>query len=505
MTKMDSQKVQLCFDSNRKYIKLFFGLCIMYSLYVLPIVLAGRYKSDDLARSVTGLTGWTGDGRPLTQALVELLSCGESAIDLFPLPLFLSVILLAGIITIYIRRNLPSFKVNLAMVFAFSLVITNPFMLENLSYHFDVLSMVLAFCIALVPFILPGNIHYIVLALVTAGAVICELSLYQVVICASLSLLALDIFLKITSRVGWRRFISIFSGIVVGAVFYGKVIAPTCIKQGDWRYQASGLKNFFRAEDRAQILANYYGMKGLLKTYLLSVPAIVLVIAGAGIILGMISVITSIWKQSQFSSRARVFKTVYILMLPVILYICNFLPMAFLTSGATKSRALLSVCVFEIWIAVLLLYLFNNHALMYGVAVTFCLGFAYIYSYAYGTAVKSQGEYEKMVAYDLVYDIESINKNQNYTEITIVGDAPRSQQSARIIQRFPQFGELIQPCPENEWWTSGSMLYHYMQYDLGFATLDEADQEVMKGDCVIDNFLYSIYVHDQKIIVKYKS
>lgn len=39
-------------------------------LYVLPILLADRYYQDDLARSLYGATGWSGDGRPLTNWLM---------------------------------------------------------------------------------------------------------------------------------------------------------------------------------------------------------------------------------------------------------------------------------------------------------------------------------------------------------------------------------------------------------------------------------------------------
>ena len=57
-------------------------------LYVLPILLADRYYQDDLARSLYGATGWAGDGRPLTEWLMELLAGGSSTIvDLSPLPM----------------------------------------------------------------------------------------------------------------------------------------------------------------------------------------------------------------------------------------------------------------------------------------------------------------------------------------------------------------------------------------------------------------------------------
>ena len=45
-------------------------LSIISLLYVFPIILANRYYNDDLSRSLMGLTGWSGDGRPVTEYLM---------------------------------------------------------------------------------------------------------------------------------------------------------------------------------------------------------------------------------------------------------------------------------------------------------------------------------------------------------------------------------------------------------------------------------------------------
>ena len=51
---------------DKKYGILFCLSTLMYFLYVLPIILANRYYNDDLSRALYGLTGWNGDGRPIT-------------------------------------------------------------------------------------------------------------------------------------------------------------------------------------------------------------------------------------------------------------------------------------------------------------------------------------------------------------------------------------------------------------------------------------------------------
>ena len=114
----------------------FVFLTALSILYVLPIILANRYYNDDLARSFSGATGWRGDGRPLTESLLLFL-CGDKGciIDIAPLPLIISVIILSYSLILYAKENLGFFEWNYILLYALFLVLANPFMLANLSYR----------------------------------------------------------------------------------------------------------------------------------------------------------------------------------------------------------------------------------------------------------------------------------------------------------------------------------------------------------------------------------
>ena len=96
-------------------------------LYVLPILLADRYYQDDLARSLYGATGWAGDGRPLTEWLMELLAGGSSTIvDLSPLPMLLGLAALAYALTLYARQAFPTLQNSALATLALGFVLAHP-------------------------------------------------------------------------------------------------------------------------------------------------------------------------------------------------------------------------------------------------------------------------------------------------------------------------------------------------------------------------------------------
>ena len=103
---MDRFKIPDWLIPDKKDIRLFHALTLLLGLYVLPIILADRYYQDDLSRSLRGVTGWNNDGRPLTEQIIKWLCGGTPIGDIFPLTLILSVILLAYVLTLYIRHNL---------------------------------------------------------------------------------------------------------------------------------------------------------------------------------------------------------------------------------------------------------------------------------------------------------------------------------------------------------------------------------------------------------------
>lgn len=149
-------------------------------LYVLPILLADRYYQDDLARSLYGATGWAGDGRPMTEWIMQLLAGGEVTIaNLTPLPMLLGLAALAYGLTIYAKQAFPALRNSWAATLALGLVLAHPFAMANLSYQFDCLTMLLALALCFVLYALPAGWGGLRLALAGAVDALLVMNLYQ--------------------------------------------------------------------------------------------------------------------------------------------------------------------------------------------------------------------------------------------------------------------------------------------------------------------------------------
>ena len=134
---------------------LFFSLITLYGIYILPLLLANRPCYDDIPRSLYGITGWNNDARPLTEKLVSWLCGGTPLSNISPLPLLLSVLILAYTLTMYAKRHLAGAEQTFPAFVTGFLVMANPFFLSNLSYQFDCVTMVLALCATILPYVVP--------------------------------------------------------------------------------------------------------------------------------------------------------------------------------------------------------------------------------------------------------------------------------------------------------------------------------------------------------------
>ena len=137
--------------------RFFYTLTALYGIYILPVLLADRPYQDDLTRSLRGVTGWTNDGRPLTEAFLKWLCGGFPVGDISPLPLILSVVFLSYTLTLYVKRNLPDSDSLYPFLYVGLAVIANPFMLSTFSFQFDCFTMIISLCAAFIPYLLPDN------------------------------------------------------------------------------------------------------------------------------------------------------------------------------------------------------------------------------------------------------------------------------------------------------------------------------------------------------------
>lgn len=166
--------------------------------YVYPVINAGVYYIDDLARSQTGYLGWTPLGRPLSDFIFFILSFGGStSVDVSPLPQILSFIVM-GFTIRHISKNLFG-EQTISSVICSSLIFLTPFFLHNVIYKYDSLSMVLSLSACVYAVYFRSQDKKIEVA-VKSALLICSLCLYQVSAVAFIMLLSLNYLSEICKR-----------------------------------------------------------------------------------------------------------------------------------------------------------------------------------------------------------------------------------------------------------------------------------------------------------------
>ncbi|EFK5320725.1 hypothetical protein G6K12_003359, partial [Escherichia coli] len=123
---------------------------IMCLLYALPIILAGHIYIDDHTRT-TRLFLWSQDARYAANFIYNLFSLGNGQLDYFPFTNIAGTLLVgmaAVIICIAFNINGTS---NVALIV--SAMLLSPFLVSNLTYRFDSLTMGLSVITAITPYL----------------------------------------------------------------------------------------------------------------------------------------------------------------------------------------------------------------------------------------------------------------------------------------------------------------------------------------------------------------
>ena len=129
---------------DRKFVVFLSCLCFAY---ITPIILAGRYYIDDMGRGQWGYYNWAANGRPFADLIMEFLVGGGRIVDASPLFLFIGTVVFIFCCHEYHKANpfiAPSRASPFMSGLVFFYIYANPFMLENISYKFDALPMLLS-------------------------------------------------------------------------------------------------------------------------------------------------------------------------------------------------------------------------------------------------------------------------------------------------------------------------------------------------------------------------
>ncbi len=488
--------------------RLFFSLTTMYSIYVLPLLLANRPCYDDLPRSLYGITGWNNDARPLTEKLVTWLCGGTPLGNVAPLPLLLSILLLSYTLTLYGKRCLPPDKRLIPALGMGFLVIANPFFLSNLSYQFDSITMVLALCAAILPYVIPDKRALYKVFLFSFLMCMVIFTTYQPCCGIYIGLCFLELFFMLfETRIDIFRLFVRAAACGLSVFVYKYVILNHYIQPGNggWQYDAYQFSWHTKAGIFSAVRHNFQTFVSLIKEYLQGVPTTLLLLFSILILLGM-----GFTAQKFFYLKKplyqKLFSLIYLFLLPVGMILVAILPLLVLTPSIFSISAHSLICLsgVELWAGIMLFALYHKLPRLSTLLFLPCLLFGFTFSYTYGNAMTSQKQYEEYLSCCVIHDAETLNADGAYRALTLSGKVPRSPEVVRLSEKYPLFRRIVPSHLTDSSYIGGTMLMQYTKTFI-FDELTEEDQTLIENtEPVLASSAYACYKNGDKLIIYFR-
>lgn len=445
---------------DRKFTVTLLSLCI---IYIMPIILADRYYIDDLGRSQRGYTSWSDNGRPLANFIMYLLGFGgDNIVDISPLTQVFSVLIFVFSAYHYFKSNFsdtnPIFS---AIVFFFAFA--NPFLLENLSYKFDSLPMIMALSLLMFAF-LKVNSKAKSWAL-SFAVILASLCLYQAAIGFFVCLAVMDFvqkYIKATpcSKGGvyvYKDLIARIMQLLSACIFYAVLVSPMYVTG-----------NYNMAHSKS-IEPNAYGLSIALKNIDVFFQKISnhfgvlhyqLFIVGAFLCCWLFFVVFKRFHDAdKVSVLGDIIPSVIVVFSPLLILLFSFLHISLLASPVFADRTLISFSGVMLFAGWGIFHIVKR----WRVAVVFIAPivlFFYVFSYSYGNALKAQKDFDASISRDIILNVNRIDITSSRT-VGIYGTQPSSSVRNNTMKRYPLIGSLVPLYMRNDWYWGGVLLNYY--------------------------------------------
>ena len=499
------------FNLEGKYLKAFVGLALFSLMYILPIILpiilANFYYIDDLGRSLHGRTGWEGNGRPLASLLAIIFSDGKPLMDISPWIQIASAILFDYALILFVKKYVPkasAFKLFCVASFGY----LNLFLLENFSYKYDSLGMILSLSIFLVLYSLPEALRLKKSILLSAGCVVAALSLYQASIGAYLSLAVVECIFLLYGLNSWtivfRRLMVRLAGILGGYVIYKLAVIQIFVSKEGYSADHASLLNPLSSQGIQRFLENTVTFCKMFKVYGISM-GILGVFLLVVLCIGIVYMAHSIWCRRNDSAFVKLLSIVIVLMSPFLLIITSVIALMLLESPVFAPRVMISFTIFTLFIGLVIYQLSEIKRGFISVAALTLICTLSFSSY-YGNLLSRQDKMNTLVTTYLVYDMNAIETKQGrpIDKVSFIGHSPQSQELIFASKKRPLFAYLIPIYMNNDWGWGGYYLSHYRKKPVKLQR-DKQDKNYADSHPAIQqNEFYRLYLSDNKLIVVFQ-
>lgn len=485
----------------------FIFLFIYSVLFIFPIILANVYYVDDIGRVMSGGAAWNTDGRPLMYILAKILSNGSTLIPVFPVPLILSVFLLDYTIVLLIQKYIKETSLY-ALGISFSLIFSNWFLLENFSYSFEALGMVLSLSIFFSFYIIFDKLNTKKYYIISFMLCVINFSIYQATVGAYLAMISLELGYYIFTEKKYKEILlqlfARFIPLIMGFLFYKITIAAKYV--GAYGAEHAGIIMPFSTAAMHQIAQNIFNFSRLLGDYLWSLgPACIIILSV--LIAATIKINREFWRESKRTKSSKILSICYFSILPFLLILLCILPLILLKAPVFAPRVMLSLTVFFLYVSFLFFYVIKEKKWVGGLACLILL-VNLTFAASYGIILNREDKHDSQIAQYIVYDLNQIENEtgERYKRVSLVGSAGPCHELELEGRKKPLMRRLIPIYMTNDWHWGGKYLQHYRAGSVDNEKLTDEDKAVISNsDPLKRNEFYRLYINEDKVIVVFPS
>lgn len=425
-------------------------------LYCIGLIISGRNYLDDYGRYTHGYTSWSSNGRPFADLVMSIINLGNPIVDISPLPLIFALLSLS-LMGVMISRKFAKDANVMAMSAISIMIIANPFLLENLSFKYDVLAMSLSMLVISLPFIaIRETASTTWRFIISSACVFVSLGLYQSSIGTFIILTVLEC-ICLSATISRSTKTSIFnaairaSQLVVGYMFYNFIIVRTLINDEYTKSHSEIIP--FNGDGLEIAIKNLLGYIDLLNKYVISLPKIVVYLYF--IIVATCSLYCFIFF---IKKHKNYFGAALVLISPTAFVLFSFAHFLILKEPVISARVMTSFSATLISFAVLIsICVKNNKART--VAILPIFGCSMILAMSYSNASKAQNVKDDQVAQSIYLATSTKLKNVRYVYFT--GEIRFAEQRKLAISRFPVLADPLKSYfGKDQFWSSYMLTYN---------------------------------------------
>ncbi|WLD23444.1 glucosyltransferase domain-containing protein [Flavobacterium dauae] len=450
---------------------------IISVFYVLPLLIANVYYSDDHSRILFG-HGWNHDARFVNNWITKITSFSNFTFSLYPYSLILSALVLG--FTGYVLCEIWGIEKERKFKWSSLLLLISPFYLANLPYRYDVFFMSLSIFFMVVPFVFFFNKKRFVT--VSGICFFLTLGLFQpsVSIFFSLGIVYLyNYFEKNELKNLIISFLLMILSFAIGGLLY--YLTKTVLNLGvnDYRMELILLQPGFKQViiEKFLVFLEIWSLLYNNKFYYILLISFLL--------LPIISLIDLFFEKKTFFYIIKALIGRFLLILTALILILG--PNLFIKAEYLPLRALPGLGAFMFSMVYFSRNIKGVFFRIFRILMMLNTIFCFNLMTQTSNALQFQKEYQEM----FVYDLNSVVRTYHIKKMMFKGDISYARKSYKILEQFPFIKTIVlKEIGQNAWFSKDVISFSGLQETIEFIPYTELKKE---SELIFKSYVYNLY------------